>query len=77
MAPLLVLALFGLGLAWLVKAARVSSKDVIDELKGPLAGAHLPALNPDVRDVVAPRSQTLDADTERFRNAMPGGGASG
>lgn len=76
-APLIVLVLAVLSLRWLLKAARVTAEDVSDEAKGTKAGAHLPSVNPDVRDAIASRSLALDVDTERFRNAMPGGGASG
>jgi hypothetical protein len=76
-APLLVLALVALAFAWLLRTARVTAGDVTDVAKGAHPGAHLPSVNPDIRDVAAPRSLVLDADTERFRNALPGGGASG
>jgi len=76
-ARLVVLGLAALSLRWLVKKAEVTVEDVSDESKGATAGAHLPSMNPDVRDAVVPRSPAVDADTERFRNALPGGGASG
>jgi hypothetical protein len=75
--PLAVLGLIVLGLRWMIRKARVTVEDVSDESKGATAGAHLPSMNPDVRDAVVPRSPAEDADTERFRNALPGGGASG
>lgn len=75
--PLLVLAVAALVVRWLIRTARVTADDVADELKGPTAGAHLPVINADVRDSVVPRSQALDADTEQYRNLMPGGGFSG
>jgi hypothetical protein len=72
--PLVVLSVVVLSLRWLIRTARTEPEDAIDDAKGVTAGQHLPSLHADVRDVVAPRSQAVDADTERYRNLMPGGG---
>jgi hypothetical protein len=70
-APLAVLVVAGLLLGWLVRKARTTAADVIDEAKGPTAGAHLPSIHPEVRDAVVPRSLAVDVETERFRAAGP------
>ena len=70
-APLAVLVVAGLLLGWLVRKARTTAKDVIDEEKGPTAGAHLPSIHPEVRDAVAPRSLAVDVETERYRASGP------
>lgn len=72
-APLIVLGAVGLSLRWLIRKARTDTDDMIDEAKGATAGRHLPSVSPDVRDLL-PRSLAVDADTERYRNALPGGG---
>jgi hypothetical protein len=72
--PLFALTAIGLGLGWLIRTARTTADDVIDADKGATAGRHLPALHPEVRDAVVPRSQAMDADVEHYRNLMPGGG---
>jgi hypothetical protein len=70
-APLAILAVVGLLLGWLVRKARTTAEDVIDEEKGPTAGAHLPSVHPEVRDVVTPRSLAVDVETERYRASGP------
>lgn len=70
-APLAVLAVVGLLLGWLVRKARTTAEDVIDEEKGPTADAHLPPVHPEVRDVVTPRSLAVDVETERYRASGP------
>jgi hypothetical protein len=65
--PLVVLGLVALTLRWLISKARTTSEDVLDDVKGVTAGQHLPSLHADVRDVVVPRSMSVDADTERYR----------
>ena len=66
--PLVVLGLIALSLRWLIQKARVTAEDVFDESRGASAGAHLPSINPDLRDVV-PRSLEMDIENERFRNS--------
>jgi hypothetical protein len=73
--PLAILATTALTLRWLVRKARVTPEDVAPD-KGANAGRHLPALSPDVRDML-PRSAAVDADTAQYQNLMPGGGMPG
>jgi hypothetical protein len=70
-APLVVLAAAAVILTWLARKARTTAADVIDESKGPTAGAHLPSLHPEVRDAMPPRSLAVDIETERYRSSGP------
>ena len=70
-APLIVLGVGAVILGWLVRQARTTAEDVVDEEKGQTAGAHLPSIHPEVRDVVTPRSLAVDVETERYRASGP------